>query len=214
MPPDHRPLSTDAKDLEGAFIGTYEFTRQQLATIDRVRSAAGITGPRLSPQTELRIKCHRWFRQAMKFFDSGRLEKGDKKTVFYSADLLLTPLFSRYLDPWCSKHESTDDSFTWRSEVMMKHILFATVLATLSLFVRSESHGHIGVAVDMPFIYSRENVSLGTWFTATIMFLSSIQNRGLSTAFRKWGHLILEVCSILSCFNSFISAFEPSIQWQ
>lgn len=199
----------DVSRLEEAFRGSYLFVRQQLSQDPRIRLVAGLQGPLaddssisvvpLSTESLPTTEDLKLLRSFQAVFDP-RIQ-WPKGMINDTVIPLMVPLLMRYLLPWHEQHNNLADGIGQSSQLMLNYIVFASMLAAVSLFVRSSECQTDESGLDMQFVYQHPHwgtssgiSGLATSFTGVMSFLSHARSEDLGGDLcYAWKGLVLEV---------------------
>ncbi|MCJ1243014.1 hypothetical protein MMC30_000210 [Trapelia coarctata] len=199
----------DACAFEAAFRGSYLFVRQQLSQDPRIRLVAGLQGPLpehpsilLDPPRSGSVPAAEDLKLLQAFravFDPELL--WPQEMIDSSVTPLMVPLFARYLLPWHKQHNELADGIGQSSQLMLNYIVFGSILAAVSLYIRSSECETDETGLDMQFVYqhphwgaSSGGSGLATCFTGVMTFLSHARSEDLGGDLcYAWKGLVLQV---------------------
>ena len=146
--------STDARDLEEAFLGTFAVIRHQLSCNPKIREAARLTDPLpIDTQKYQDILTSSHDLEGIKdLFDRFQLHSLTSVNDFWVIPLLI-PILRMYLLPWWQWRTSSPTKMNF----MMDHLRLAFVLAALSLFIRCNDTINDDSGLNMYFVYTGRN---------------------------------------------------------
>ena len=209
----------DAHDLEEAFLGTFVKVRDRLSQESYLRRAAGFAMPlpndRL-PKTTSRMPT--WFPEFTTPYIGTKpgprwiCERGDILDEY--SWIILEHSIKQYLEPSYNMSTFKKALATSKLNLIVEHIIFATILAAISLFIHPRGDATQS-GLDMDFVYTgpftivNGKPQLEVWYGTLIrdllmmqalykgdLLLSPPSSKLRRSARQEWAVLIAEVCGV------------------